>query len=286
MDQIFREIERSFSSAIADISQAFSGTKSNSRVIRLQNGLKLFLKFQPNKDTCFSEAEGLKAINKTRTIKTPEIIRVTETYLLMEYIVPGPLDGSNHTLLGENLAKLHSHRGKQWGFDNNNYLGPTTQINTQSRDLSWSEFFLQTRIGPQIFWLRKRHLWPLAFDAYEEKLVAAVRERLSVVSRQECSLLHGDLWSGNILWDQEGVPYVIDPAVYYGHRECDLALPVLFGGFNDTFFAAYDKHLPRESGHEDRMPVYILYHLLNHVNIFGPCYLLQTQKIIEDLIQT
>ncbi|SMF76320.1 fructosamine kinase family protein [Pseudobacteriovorax antillogorgiicola] len=285
MEPIFLQVEQSLSSSIVDISQAFGGSVSDSRLITLDNGQRFFLKIdQSTEPSIGAEADGLRRLRESGSIRTPKIISEDKHYLVLEYISPGSLDRADFKALGTQLARLHKNSHQYWGLDRNNFIGSTLQINDQCRDRTWAQFFLKARLGPQIYWLRKRGLWPADLQSLEDQLVSVVESLLSEQSDLRPSLLHGDLWSGNVLWDKQGSPILIDPAIYWGHREADLSLAILFGGFSDDFFRAYDEEWPREPGFEARVQIYILYHLLNHVNIFGSAYLTQTRKLIKSLI--
>jgi protein-ribulosamine 3-kinase len=160
------------------------------------------------------------------------------------------------------LASLHRQTGPRFGWHRDNYIGLAPQINGWRDD--WAEFFIECRLRPQ-------------FE--RAGLKGEFFEKLLRNHRPQPSLLHGDLWSGNAGFIAEG-PVVFDPAVYYGDREADLAMTELFGGFPDEFYAAYDAAWPRERGYESRKHLYNLYHLLNHLNLFGSGYLAQVEATL------
>jgi len=162
------------------------------------------------------------------------------------------------------LAKLHRTAGPRFGWHRDNWIGGTPQINTWHDD--WSTFFHECRIRPQLDLARKN-----GFRLEEPP-------RLENHHPQP-SLLHGDLWSGNAGFIEEG-PVIFDPAGYYGDREADLAMTELFGGFPREFYAAYRKAYPLDAGYEQRKHLYNLYHLLNHLNLFGSGYLAQVQRTL------
>jgi len=167
------------------------------------------------------------------------------------------------------LAQLHRATGPRFGWERDNFIGPTPQHNGWSDD--WRDFFLEKRLKPQ-FELARTNGFSLEMPS------------LSLLDnhRPQPSLLHGDLWSGNAGFSN-GQPVIFDPSVYYGDREADLAMTELFGGFPDEFYSAYRKEFPVEGGYEKRKHLYNLYHLLNHLNIFGGGYLAQVQSTLRQL---
>jgi fructosamine-3-kinase len=236
--------------------------------------VKWHLKAPPQMMTL--EAAGLRAIAATQAIRTPQVLHVAEAnaetpaFLLLEWIentLP------RHTKyfarrLGEELAALHHVTTDKFGLDDNNYIGETPQLNTPHA--SWPAFYRQCRLQPQIELARRRgHLSPT-----REALLNRVDERLEVLLAgldSRPSLLHGDLWSGNSLC-AEDQPVLIDPAIYYGEREMEIAYCQLFGGFDAEFYKAYHAAFPLQDGYEARRPLHQLYHLLNHLNHFGESY--------------
>ncbi len=207
-----------------------------------------------------AEAAGLQALGAAAEIsESPPVPQPlawgtdgASSFLLMEYIQPGSLKSGE--AFGRSLALLHrTARQNQCGFSMNNWIGSTPQINTPAA--SWHEFFGGHRLGYQWELARKNGYGTTAEDRRIEKLISRLPEILPNVDDGRPSLLHGDLWGGNWMASSEGRACLIDPAVYYGHREADLAMTRLFGG-----------------GFESRVPVYNLYHLLNHLNLFGASY--------------
>jgi fructosamine-3-kinase len=158
---------------------------------------------------------------------------------------------------------MHQINGNYFGFDSDNYCGKTPQVNTPCAD--GFDFFLKYRLATQI---------ELASDAglmnkNDITIVESIAQKLNqFIPKQPASLLHGDLWNGNVIYSHSG-PALIDPATYYGWAEADLAMTRLFGGFDDTFYHGYQEVRPLEPGFEERAPLYNLYHLLNHLNLFG-----------------
>jgi fructosamine-3-kinase len=167
--------------------------------------------------------------------------------------------------LARMLAKLHRATGPRFGWHRDNWIGATPQINGWRDD--WARFFLECRIEPQLALARKNG-YSIEFSS-----------NLLKNHQPQPSLLHGDLWSGNAGFIEEG-PVIFDPAVYYGDREADLAMTELFGGFPARFYDAYNEVFPLPAGYETRKHFYNLYHLLNHLNIFGAGYLAQVRRTL------
>ena len=173
---------------------------------------------------------------------------------------------------------MHHHTEKRYGWHRDNTIGPTPQHNPWTRD--WVEFFREQRLRFQLD-LAARN----GYSGDLQSLGLRLAERLPELFegyRPEASLCHGDLWSGN--WGvADGVPVIFDPAVYYGDRESDIAMTMLFGGFGRAFYRAYEESWPMAKGHEQRLKLYQLYHVLNHLNLFGSGYLGQAMKLLRDL---
>jgi len=182
--------------------------------------------------------------------------------------------------MGEQLAAMHQAEwGNRFGWERANTIGSTPQPNPWTDD--WVTFFTEQRLGHQ-FHLAKRRA---GHFPQQEQLLAAVPEILAGHQPQP-SLVHGDLWSGNAAVTQSGAPVIFDPATYVGDREVDVAMTELFGGFPAKFYAGYADRWPLEAGYEQRKPLYNLYHILNHFNLFGGGYLSQANQVIQALLQT
>jgi fructosamine-3-kinase len=180
--------------------------------------------------------------------------------------------------MGGQLAAMHRHTHQHFGWSGDNYIGANPQENTWHED--WGEFFCRQRIRPQ---LQMAHANGYKFQN-EAALYEATKHMLSG-HQPEPSLLHGDLWSGNAGFLDDGSPVVYDPACYYGDRETDLAFSEFFGGFPKTFYQAYQKAWPLAQGYEQRKILYNLYHVLNHANLFGGGYGAKAQGMIHSLIE-
>ena len=256
------------------------GCIADARVATFADGSSVFVKSVAGASGMFErEAEGLRALSLAGAIRIPEVLAVGEEALVLEMIHAAPKKDGFFESFGRDFAKLHDHRGPSFGFPHDNFIGSTPQCNESLDGSRWPEFFLERRLRFQAKLAASRghghdieHLLDRAEGRMTELLGAAT---------ELPSILHGDLWSGNFIIDERGEACLIDPAAYYGHREADLAMTRLFGGFGSTFYAAYDEASPLAPGHEDRLPIYQLYHLLNHLNLFGSAYYAQCIRILK-----
>lgn len=230
-----------------------------------------------------AEAEGLEALRAAGAIAVPEVAAVAsagdEACLALEWIDLAGRTRGAQAALGRGLAALHAHTSDRHGWHRDNTIGLTPQHNTPAAD--WAAFFRDRRLGFQLDLAKTNGL-----DARSIELGARLLERLGTYlggHRPPPSLLHGDLWGGNWSATRDEVPYVFDPAVYYGDRETDLAMTRLFGGFGGGFYRAYEQVWPLEPGWQARADLYDLYHLLNHFNLFGAGYRAQVHATIARL---
>ena len=228
-----------------------------------------------------TEALSLQEIHQTNTIRVPEPIcwgTVDRTaYLVMDFLELGGAPAGGPELLGEQLAAMHRHTSEQFGWGLNNTIGASPQQNGWASD--WIVFFQEQRLGFQLR-LARRNGYSGAWMTDAEQLL----DRLALYFDgydPEPSILHGDLWSGNYGYDRQGNPVIFDPALYYGDREADIAMTELFGGFPAQFYRSYNNTYPLDDGYAHRKIIYNLYHLLNHLNIFGSGYLGQVQRSIQ-----
>jgi fructosamine-3-kinase len=216
-------------------------------------------------------ARGLNLLAAASALRIPRVIAVIDqpAALVLDWIDLGSNKSAATEALGRGLAQQHRSTAEQYGLDHDNYIGSTPQHNTQVR--SWIEFYRDRRLGVQRDLAhRNGHLTPdraRRLDRVMDRLEQWIDDDAVVPA-----LLHGDLWGGNYLIDAQGQPVLIDPAVYYGYREAEIAFTKLFGGFGARFYAAYDEAWPLDHGYADRRDLYNLYHLLNHLNLFGEGY--------------
>lgn len=229
---------------------------------------------QPLPGLFAAEAAGLRTLQATRTLRVPRVVAMDDSaeraFLALEYIeVAAPRDHAAFTRrFAEGLAALHRSTGSSYGFEQDNYIGSLPQSNASHR--TWPQFYRECRLLPQLAIARRLSRLP----AQRERLLMHVVENLeSLLAGLDARpvLLHGDLWSGNFLTAGDE-PAIIDPAVYYGEREVELAFVELFGGFPPGFVAAYDTAYPLDSGYTRRRPLHQLYPLLVHLNHFGEPY--------------
>ena len=221
-----------------------------------------------------AERHGLELLRSSKTLRVPRVLAHCEAagdcpgYIVLEWLERGPADSTVAAALGRGLAVMHRVTADSYGLDTDNFIGANPQPNHQSTD--WLAFFREQRLGFQMGLAQRNGYLHSARVSRLEKLMARLNEWLP--DQPRASLLHGDLWGGNWLTSSSGEPVLIDPAVYYGHREAELAFTELFGGFSSAFYRAYNQTWPLESGYEERRDLYNLYHLLNHLNLFGEGY--------------
>lgn len=233
-----------------------------------------------------AEIDGLAALRATDVVRVPAIVGCGETageaWLELEYLELGALDRASGARLGEQLAALHRCHGPEdvYGWPRDNFIGATPQSNQSHR--SWAGFFAAERLRPQLALASANGLERVWRDK-GERLAEGVGA-FFLDYRPPPSLVHGDLWSGNAGRLLDGTPVVFDPAVHRGDRETDLAMSELFGGFPESFYAAYRLAWPLDPGYETRKTLYNLYHVLNHFNLFGAGYLRQAQRMIDRLL--
>ena len=253
-------------------------------------GRRYFVKYATGRYAAMlgCEADGLRALADTRTVRVPAVASVGSAeraaYLALQWLDMRQLHGDG--ALGRELAHLHraaaphGPRGERYGWHRDNWIGGTPQANGWSDD--WCAFFRDRRLAPQLA-LACRNGYRGALERRGECLLTALPALLGQHAPLP-SLVHGDLWSGNAALQDDGRPVVFDPAVYVGDREVDLAMSELFGGFGRAFATAYDTVWPVASGYAVRRDLYNLYHLLNHVNLFGAAYLARVEETLARLI--
>ncbi|MHB8535715.1 MAG: fructosamine kinase family protein [Sulfuricaulis sp.] len=228
-----------------------------------------------------AEAEGLGEITQTRTVRVPAPVcwgtADGSTYLVLEHLELDGADSRHLERLGQQLAQLHRITREQFGWQRDNTIGSTPQVNTLTTD--WIDFWNRHRLGFQLK-LALRNGCDLTRKG--ERLMTGLGGFFQDY-RPLPSLLHGDLWGGNVGATGQQ-PVIFDPAVYYGDRETDLAMTELFGGFSSRFYQAYREAWPLDAGYKTRKTLYNLYHILNHFNLFGGGYATQAERMIESLL--
>jgi fructosamine-3-kinase len=227
-----------------------------------------------------AEARGLRLLHDAGEIRIPGVAGSgsagDHAFLLLEHIPSSMKQHDFWTNFGTALAKLHQHHGDAFGLDHDNYIGSLPQSN-RNHD-SWVDFFTGERLSPQLKRARDAGLADRGLTAKMERLFGKLGE---IFPEEPPSLIHGDLWNGNYMVDDRGEACLIDPAVYYGHREMDIGMSKLFGGFSEEFYRAYNAEYPMEKGWEERVDICNLYPLLVHVNLFGRGYVGSVESILR-----
>lgn len=282
--------------AITQTDRLRGGDINKAYALTLSTGDKIFMKANAknNADFFTAEADGLTAIAETHTIATPKIIctgtddgeDVGYSFLLLSYIESGEKNKNFWETFAKDLASLHkadtsnllSEKNSFFGFFQDNFIGARAQKNSPTA--SWIDFFRDNRLAPQF------HDADSYFTPADRKKITKLLDNLDrfLIKPEKPSLLHGDLWAGNVMCSTDNKPILIDPACYIGHREADLAMTQLFGGFPQEFYDAYNQAYPLQPGYEERRDLYNLYQLLNHLNLFGPTYLEPVLSIIEEYV--
>lgn len=280
--------------AITETDRLSGGDINKAYGLTLNTGAHIFMKAnsKANADFFTAEAAGLSAIEATGVIKTPEILctgtddgeDVGYSFLLLKFIKSAKPRTDYWETFARDLAALHKADTKifeisgKFGFFQNNFIGARAQNNTPSD--SWISFFRDNRLAPQF---KDADSY---FTAEDRTKITKLLDHLEdfLIEPNQPSLLHGDLWSGNVMCGPEGKAMLIDPAAYIGHAEADLAMTELFGGFPEKFYDAYREANPLEPGYENRRDLYNLYQLLNHLNLFGPTYLGPVLSIVDEYV--
>ena len=258
-----------------DVSAAWRIDTTGSPVFVKTGGLEAL-------DMLEGEAEGLRELKSAKVIRVPEVIGIGATdhnaYLAIEWIEFGRPSSEIERLFGQQLAEMHRQCKKRYGWHRDNTIGLTPQHNQWSDN--WVGFFREQRLEFQL-----RLAEANGFSGELQSAGMNLKEKVDSLFgdyEPSASLLHGDLWGGN--WAAtNGQPVIYDPAVYFGDRESDIAMTQLFGGFGGGFYSAYQESWPMNAGYEDRFRLYQLYHVLNHLNIFGSAYLGKAMQLIREL---
>jgi fructosamine-3-kinase len=222
-----------------------------------------------------AEKEGLNALAASNSFKIPEVVYAGKenenVFLIMEYIASIAKNKRHDDEFGRLLAKLHKTTSAQFGFETHNYIGSLPQYNTKK--LTAADFYIEMRLLPQ---------FKMAFEnGFTFQKGRLFKNITTLIPEEAPALVHGDLWSGNAITDADGLPCLIDPAVFYGHRETDIAMMKLFGGFPNRIFESYNTFYPLANGWRRRVDLWQLYYLLVHLNLFGGSYYGSVQSIVE-----
>ena len=271
---------------IRSLTPLHGGSISSVVLAETEDDRRVVVKHDPSFPDLFSkEANGLAALRSASGVRVPETIAVTDEFLVMEYLETGMVKDrdAQSRRCGEMLASLHRVTGERFGGREDNYIGATPQKNMPGSP-SWKEFFVTHRLEEQFRRAEKNGYRDAELRMMMRK-VEQVVERIVPDDGEPPRLLHGDLWSGNVLWLADGGTVLIDPAVYYGHREADLGMTLLFGGFPASFYDAYHEDFPLMDEWRRRCDLYNLYHLFNHLNLFGDDYRPQIETTVRRLLR-
>lgn len=229
------------------------------------------------------EAKGLQLIGDSQTIPVPNVVAVSSasspSFLILEWIEtghPSPVFWKN---FGAQLAAMHQETAPYFGLDHANYIGSLIQPNEAESDAV--SFFINQRLVPQIELAKSRNkIDTNTINSFEQLF----KKLPSILPDEKPALIHGDLWNGNFMVGKNGEVILVDPSVSFGLREMDLAMTKLFGGFNTQFYDSYEAAFPTKSGLEKRIPIYQLYYLMVHVNLFGGGYLGSVREILRRFV--
>jgi fructosamine-3-kinase len=245
-----------------DINEAYAVTLDDDRVCFVKTNRRAPPGMFP------AEARGLAWLAEPRALRLPSVIAADDRWLILELVQPGSPAPSFDEDLGRGLAAIHRAGAPGFGLDHDNFIGRLPQSNRPAQ--SWSDFYREQRLEPQVRLASDAGLMPPSLRRAFTRLFTVLAERVGPA--EPPARLHGDLWGGNVMCDDRGGPCLFDPAAYAGHREVDLAMMRLFGGFGPRTFAAYTESYPLADGHVGRVRLYQIYPLLVHVNLFGGGY--------------
>ena len=267
-------LEERLGAPIREAKRLAGGDINDAYALTLQNGNRIFAKTHANppRGMFDAEARGLQWIEETGAIRVPRVLGYSDqrpAYLALELLEPATRCKGFDEILGRALAAMHRFGASSFGLDHDNFIGRLPQSNAPTGD--WPTFYWRSRLEPQLRLASDSGLVDSGLRARFDALRHVLPERLGPA--EPPSRLHGDLWGGNLHVDESGRPALIDPAAYGGHREVDLAMMRLFGGFGARVFAAYEDAYPLAPGAVERVPLYQLYPLLVHLNLFGSSYL-------------
>ncbi len=283
-ENIKTRIENQLHKKIKTITSLTGGCISNAYKVTFDDNSSAFVKYNPSiGDKMFTnEANGLIELNKASAIRIPKVFYFDSELIITELISPSSKKKDFFQEFGRRFADLHKFTSAQYGFYEDNFIGSNPQINIPVDDEknNWVKFYFNKRILYQFKLAEKNGYSASELKNGISKLENKIEEILSGSDNLK-SLLHGDLWGGNYMVDENGEACLIDPAVYYGNREADLAMTKLFGGFSSEFYQAYNETLPLPEGYDYRENIYKLYHVLNHLNLFGGGYFSQAMSLIK-----
>jgi protein-ribulosamine 3-kinase len=254
------------------------GCINETGVVWLASGERLFVKLHQGAPAGFfsAEAHGLEAIRANTDLKVPTVVHADREFLLLEDLGSGTPRAEFWSLLGTGLAQLHSTSYPTFGLERDNFCGSTPQRNSPAAD--GYAFFADNRL---IVLAEQASQMGLLENSDLQRVFALAGDLRNLLPDQPAVLIHGDLWSGNVHCDKEGYPALIDPACYRGWAEAEMAMTLLFGGFHQDFHRAYEESSGIARDWRERAPLYNLYHLLNHLLLFGTGYLSQVRSVLD-----
>ena len=275
-------VGRQLGTRVLEATRLGGGDINDAFEVSLEDRTRIFVKTHPDPPGGMfgAEARGLRWLEETKAIRIPRVIAFSDeqpAYLALELLTPAQPQPDFEEALGHSLAALHAFGSPSFGLDHDNFIGRLPQTNATADD--WASFYWTSRIEPQLRLATDRGLIDGETHARFDSLRRVLPERVGPA--EPPSRLHGDLWGGNLHVDEQGRPCLIDPAVYAGHREIDLAMMRLFGGFGERVFAAYEDASPLAPGASDRVPLYQLYPLMVHVNLFGGSYVDSVRRALS-----
>ena len=255
---------------------------AGNQLIKTASGSEYFLKSGMESDKYRCEANGLKELSSTGAVHVARVVAVGSDYILTEYIRRGTASDVLFMQFGRELACMHRYQSDSFGFYENNFIGNNLQINMpdETKRTNWVDFYFNKRL---LFQFKLAEKNGYATSSLKKGMLHLEKTIDSILrdSIEPPCVLHGDLWAGNFMVDKNGRAVLIDPAVYYGHREADLAMTKLFGGFPRAFYDGYQREYPLKPGWEYREGLYKLYHVLNHLNLFGRSYLYEAESLLK-----
>ncbi|WP_445665341.1 fructosamine kinase family protein [Fodinibius sp. AD559] len=283
-NSVKQQIQQTVDQLITSTQQVSGGSINQAAKITLADGTTCFLKWNTSADPHMFvvEEKGLDLLKSAdTTLRIPFVFTTGQTedntgFLLQKFIPEGRSKPNSASEFGQALAQLHKHHNETYGLDHDNFIGRLPQSNTPHKN--WVDFFIQERMKPQLQMATDSGKLGSDTVSHFENMYKKLPD---IFPNEPPSLLHGDLWGGNYFFDQNGNATIYDPAVYYGHREIELAFTHLFGGFPSNFYSAYEENYPLSSGFSQRKDIYNLYPLLVHTNLFGGSYARQVEGIVR-----
>jgi fructosamine-3-kinase len=276
-----RQVGDTLGAEVGEARRLGGGDMSDAWAVRLADGRRVFVK---SNDTAppgmfAAEAHGLGWLGEAGALRVPRVLAVAPGFLTLELLDPAAPARDHDERLGRGLAALHRAGAASFGLERDNFIGRLPQRNAPCDD--WATFYRTRRLEPQLRLARDGGRASARMERRFERLWPVLPARVGPA--EPPARLHGDLWAGNAHVDEQGLPALIDPAAYAGHREVDLAMMRLFGGFGPRVFHAYDEAYPLAAGWRERVPLYQLYFLMVHVNLFGGSYVASAEAALSEL---